>query len=84
MIAPQFKFFPEKKFLNKGSLIIAYQNIRESRIKRKFSSLDRQNQEEYLNLLSINGDFDFNIKNLMDLKELIMIFILLVILKNYY
>ena len=63
MIAPQFKFFSEKKFLNKGSLIIAYQNIRESRIKRKFSSLDRQSQEEYLNLLSINGDFDFNIKN---------------------
>ena len=63
MIAPQFKFFSEKKFLNKGSLIIAYQNIRESRIKRKFSSLDRQSQEEYLNLLSVNGDFDFNIKN---------------------
>ena len=63
MIAPQFKFFSEKKFLNKGSLIIAYQNIRESRVKRKFSSLDRQSQEEYLNLLSINGDFDFNIKN---------------------
>ena len=63
MIAPQFKFFSEKKFLNKGSLIIAYQNIREIRIKRKFSSLDRQSQEEYLNLLSINGDFDFNIKN---------------------
>ena len=63
MIAPQFKFFSEKKFLNKGSLIIAYQNIRESRIKRKFSSLDRQSQEEYLNLLSINGDFDFNLKN---------------------
>ena len=63
MIAPQFKFFSEKKFLNKGSLIIAYQNIKESRIKRKFSSLDRQSQEEYLNLLSINGDFDFNIKN---------------------
>ena len=63
MIAPQFKFFSEKKFLNKGSLIIAYQNLRESRIKRKFSSLDRQNQEEYLNLLSINGDFDFSLNN---------------------
>ena len=63
MIAPQFKFFSEKKLLNKGSLIVAYQNIRESRIKRKFSSLNRQTQEEYLNLLSINGDFDFNIKN---------------------
>jgi hemoglobin/transferrin/lactoferrin receptor protein len=63
LIAPQLKFFPEKKFLNKGRLIIAYQNIRESRVKRMFLSLDRQNQEEYLNLLSINGDFDFNIKN---------------------
>jgi len=60
-ISPQLKIFPNKKFLDKGQLIFAYQNIRESRIKRKFSSLERKNQEEYLNILSINGDFDFKI-----------------------
>ena len=58
LIAPRLKFFGESKWLKKGSLIFAYQNIWESRIQRSFSSLNKEFQEEKLNVLSINGDFD--------------------------
>ena len=63
LIAPRLKFFGESKWLKKGSLILAYQNIWESRIQRGFSSLNKEFQEEKLNVVSINGDFDTHFKN---------------------
>ena len=61
LFAPQLKLFPEKKFLKKGRLIFAYQNVRESRISRSFESKIKNFQEETVNVFSVNGDFDFNI-----------------------
>jgi hemoglobin/transferrin/lactoferrin receptor protein len=64
LFSPQLKIFPKKKFLEKGSIILAYQNVQESRITRSFSSLKRNNQEEYLNILSLNADFDFDLNDI--------------------
>ena len=58
LISPQFKFFPKKKFFYKGSLTMAYQNVNESRINRKFIELRRSNQSENVHVWSFNGDFE--------------------------
>ena len=58
LISPQFKFFPKKKFFYKGYLTMAYQNVNESRINRKFNELGRSTQNENVNVWSFNGDFE--------------------------
>lgn len=58
LISPQLKVFPKKKFFYKGYFTLAYQNINESRITRKFDELNRSNQNEKVNVLSFNGDFE--------------------------
>lgn len=60
LLAPQLKLFPEKKFLKKGRLTFAYQNVRESRVNRSFGSQIKEFQEETVNVFSVNGDFDFD------------------------
>ena len=48
--------------MQKGSITFAYQNIKESRIQRKFGSLDRSYRNEMVNLFSVNGDFSVPLK----------------------
>ena len=43
--------------MDKGSFTAAYQNIKESRIDRKFESFDRSSRFEKVQVLSLNGDF---------------------------
>ncbi|OSY87135.1 TonB-dependent receptor [Tenacibaculum holothuriorum] len=57
LISPQLLFSPNKKWMEKGTLTLAYQNIKESRINRKFGSLNRTYRTEKVNIFSINGDF---------------------------
>ena len=57
LISSQLKVQPEKSWIKKGSLTAAYQNIKESRIQRHFSSLDRYYRNENVDVLSLNGDF---------------------------
>ena len=57
LMASQYKLFPEKTALQKGTLTLAYQNVLESRNKRRFGSLTRSSQEETVHALSLNGDF---------------------------
>jgi hemoglobin/transferrin/lactoferrin receptor protein len=57
LFSPQLILNPNKKWLQKGTLTFAYQNIKESRIQRKFGSLDRSYRKETVNLFSVNGDF---------------------------
>lgn len=57
LLSSQLKINPEKKWIEKGSITAAYQNIKESRIQRKFSSLDRSYRKENVDVLSLNGDF---------------------------
>lgn len=58
LISPQLKIFPKKKYLYKGTIIAAYQWVKESRIQRRFESLDRINQNENVNIFSLNADFE--------------------------
>ena len=48
---------PSKSWLESGVLTVAYQNLQESRIQRKFGSLDRSYREEMVDVFSLNGDF---------------------------
>lgn len=57
LISPQLEIHPKKKWMEKGIITLAYQNIKESRIQRKFGSLERTYREETVDIFSINGDF---------------------------
>ena len=61
LLSSQYKIFPEKAALQRGTLTLAYQNVMESRNKRRFGSLTRTAQEETVDALSINGDFSTQI-----------------------
>jgi hemoglobin/transferrin/lactoferrin receptor protein len=57
LISSQLLINPNKKWLESGTITAAYQNLKESRIQRKFGSLDRSYREEVVNVFSVNGDF---------------------------
>ncbi len=57
LISPQLKINPKKKLLDYGIITLAFQDIKESRIQRKFTSLDRMYRDENVKVYSINGDF---------------------------
>ncbi|MBG7630436.1 MAG: TonB-dependent receptor plug domain-containing protein, partial [Bacteroidetes bacterium] len=57
LISPQLKINPDKKLLESGTITLAYQNIKESRVQRKFSSLDGYYRNEKVDVFSLNGDF---------------------------
>ena len=57
MISSALNFSKKKKLSDKVKLLIAYQNIGESRHFRKFQELSKTNQLESLNIFSINSDF---------------------------
>lgn len=48
---------PDYSWLEKGSLVFAFQQIEESRIERKMNSLDRFYRYENVDVFSLNGDF---------------------------
>lgn len=57
LISSQYKLNPDKKWIEKGTITAAFQDIDESRIQRKFTSLDRSYREENVKVWSLNGDF---------------------------
>ncbi|TXD51835.1 MULTISPECIES: TonB-dependent receptor domain-containing protein [unclassified Polaribacter] len=57
LISSQLRISPNKNWLESGTITTAYQNVQESRIQRKFGSLDRSYREETVNIFSVNGDF---------------------------
>ena len=57
LISSQLKINPDKKWLENGTITAAFQNIKESRIQRKFSSLERSYRNENVDVFSLNGDF---------------------------
>jgi hemoglobin/transferrin/lactoferrin receptor protein len=61
LFSTQFNMNPNKKWLESGSFTAAYQQIKESRIQRKFSSFDRSYRYENVDVYSINGDFTTNL-----------------------
>jgi hemoglobin/transferrin/lactoferrin receptor protein len=57
LISSQLKINPNKSWLENGTITAAFQNIEESRIQRKFNSLDRSYRNEDVEVFSLNGDF---------------------------
>ena len=57
LASSQLLFNPNKNWIENGAITLAYQNIKESRIQRKFNSLDRSYREETVDVFSVNGDF---------------------------
>lgn len=57
LAATQLAINPSKKWLDKGTFTFAYQNIKESRVQRKFGSFERLYRNENVNVYSVNGDF---------------------------
>ncbi|MDA0889349.1 MAG: TonB-dependent receptor [Bacteroidetes bacterium] len=57
LISPQMSFVGNKPWLHSGKIIAAVQVLEESRIQRKFASLNRETQREQLTVYSLNADF---------------------------
>jgi len=57
LLSSQLELKPEKKWVNNGTITVAYQNIEESRINRNFGSLNRTMRNEEVDVFSLNGDF---------------------------
>jgi len=57
LISSQIDLNPNRKILDNGTITLAYQNIKESRINRKFGSLKRNVRDETVNVFSLNADF---------------------------
>jgi len=66
--SPQYQFNPNYKWLNSGTITTAYQNVKESRIKRKYGSQERTYQEEEVDVYSINTDFKVSLSKNRDLS----------------
>jgi len=58
LLSSQLSINPNHSWLNNGVFTMAYQDIDESRIKRKFGKLDRSTQLENVKVYSLNGDFN--------------------------
>ena len=61
LFSTQFNLDLDKKWLNNGAITLAFQNIEESRINRKFDSFNRSSQFENVKVYSLNGDFSTNL-----------------------
>ncbi|MCA0932942.1 TonB-dependent receptor [Lutimonas saemankumensis] len=57
LFSTQYHIEPNKKLMDKGGFTVAYQNIKESRVSRRFDSFDRSSQFERVQVFSLNGDF---------------------------
>ena len=57
LVSSQLSIRPGKKWMNNVTITGAYQNIIESRVQRKFKSLDRSYRNEMVDVYSLNGDF---------------------------
>lgn len=57
LLSSQLLINPNKNWLDRGVITVAYQDLKESRIQRKFGSLDRSYREENVDVFSVNGDF---------------------------
>ncbi len=58
LLSPQLMLNFHSKWLKKAHIILAYQDLDESRISRKFSSLTRKYKKENVKVYSLNADFN--------------------------
>ena len=58
LFSPKYEFYKGIPWLKKGTLTLAYQNIDESRVDRRFDSFNRNYQFEEVSVMSFNADFN--------------------------
>ena len=63
LVSTQLSINPEKKWLNSGTFTLSYQNIKESRVQRKFNDLKRLYRNEEVDVYTLNGDFSVPLTN---------------------
>ena len=63
LASTQFSINPEKNWLDSGTITISYQNIKESRVQRKFNDLKRMYRNEKVDVYTLNGDFSVPLTN---------------------
>jgi hemoglobin/transferrin/lactoferrin receptor protein len=61
LASTQFLLNYNKNWIENGVITAAYQKVQESRIQRKFGSLDRSDREEVVDVFSLNGDFSISL-----------------------
>ncbi|WP_299118792.1 TonB-dependent receptor [uncultured Tenacibaculum sp.] len=61
LASSQLEINPKKNWIENGVITLAYQNIQESRIQRKFGTLERTYREEDVDVFSLNGDFSVSL-----------------------
>ena len=66
LASSRLQFNPGYSWLEKGSLVFAYQEVEESRIERRMNSLDRFYRTENVDVYSLNGDFSVPLNKLKD------------------
>jgi hypothetical protein len=57
LLSSQLDIQSHSRWLETGTLTAAYQNVKESRVQRRFTSLNRSYREEAVDIFSLNGDF---------------------------
>ncbi|WP_299047470.1 TonB-dependent receptor [uncultured Polaribacter sp.] len=57
LASTQLLIHPNKNWIENGAITLAYQNVQESRIQRRFGSLNRSYREEEVDIFNLNGDF---------------------------
>ena len=57
LLSTTYNFLKNNNWLNKGTIVAAFQKINESRHNRKYQSLDLNSQIEDVEVFSINADF---------------------------
>ena len=66
LLSSQLAIQPQTKWIDQGTITVAYQNIKESRINRKFTSLDRTIRNEKVDVFSITSDFSVSLTTSKD------------------
>ncbi|MCF6278821.1 MAG: TonB-dependent receptor [Flavobacteriaceae bacterium] len=61
LVSAQLAIHPHKKWIDDGTITVAYQKIKESRIQRKFNNLERLYRQENVDVFSLNGDFSIQL-----------------------
>ena len=57
LFSPKFEFFNGTPLLKSGIITLAFQDVKESRIDRKFGNLNKNHQFEKVSIFSLNADF---------------------------
>lgn len=68
MASLQYRYENESKFIRNATLTGAYQNIKESRIQRRYGRLERSYRNEEVDVFSFNADLDSQLNEKLELS----------------